>query len=179
MERLETERLILRPWSMEDAADMYAYASTPKVGPMAGWKPHESLEESKKIIQMFIADNDSWALELKENHKVVGSLGLHKSRREGVEFDRLLGYVLAEEYWGQGLMPEAAERAIEYAFMTMKIDKLMVAHFDFNMQSKRVIEKLGFRYLTHIEKSWNRFDGEKLDEEVYLMTREEWQERMA
>ena len=47
MKRMETERLILRPWELSDAEDLYAYASTPKVGPMAGWKPHESVEESR------------------------------------------------------------------------------------------------------------------------------------
>lgn len=174
MERLETERLILRPWSMEDAADLYAYASSPKVGPMAGWKPHENLEESRKIIEMFLAENDSWALELKENHKVIGSLGLHMRKKGEIVFDRELGYVLAEDYWGQGLIPEAAARAMEYAFLTMKINKLVVSHFDFNVQSKRVIEKLGFYPLVHMEKSCNRFDGACLDEEVYVMTREQY-----
>lgn len=175
VERLETERLILRGWKMEDAKDLYAYASTPKVGPMAGWKPHDDLEESKKIIEMFLDAGDSWALELKESHKVIGSLGLHRSKKRDIAYDRELGYVLAEEYWGQGLIPEAARAAIDYAFLTMKIDKLLVSHFDFNGRSKRVIEKLGFPYLAHLEGSWGRYDGRKLDEEVYLMTREAYQ----
>ena len=45
MKPIETERLLLRPWRLEDAADMYAYAKNPNVGPNAGWKPHESVEE--------------------------------------------------------------------------------------------------------------------------------------
>ncbi|MBO5070350.1 MAG: GNAT family N-acetyltransferase [Roseburia sp.] len=173
MKPLETERLILRPWRMEDAEDLFAYASTPKVGPMAGWKPHENLEETKQILKMFLEDDDTWALELKENHKVIGSLGLHRSNKADLSYDLELGYVLSEEYWGRGLMPEAGKRAIQYAFEEFGIDTLLVAHFDFNEQSKRVIEKLGFRYVTHLAESWERYDGVKLDEEVYRMTREE------
>ena len=54
MKPIETERLLLRPWRLEDAADMYAYAKNPNVGPNAGWKPHESVEESKAILESWI-----------------------------------------------------------------------------------------------------------------------------
>ena len=63
MKALETERLILRPWRLEDAADMYAYAKNPNVGPNAGWKPHESVEESKAILESWIhsdEEEDIW-----------------------------------------------------------------------------------------------------------------------
>ena len=49
--QLETERLLLRPWRMEDAEDMYAYARTEEVGPMAGWVPHRSLKNPKKLSE--------------------------------------------------------------------------------------------------------------------------------
>ena len=49
--RLETERLILRPWSEEDAQDLYVYAKDPQVGPIAGWPPHTSVENSLEIIK--------------------------------------------------------------------------------------------------------------------------------
>lgn len=83
MERLETERLILREWCKEDAVDMYTYASGDKVGPMAGWKPHENVEESVQIINMFQESDDTWAIEWKDNHAVIGSVGLHRTRKPG------------------------------------------------------------------------------------------------
>lgn len=174
MKTLETEHFIMREWKLSDAVDLYEYASTDKVGPMAGWKPHDNLEESEKIIKMFQADGDSWALELKENHKVIGSVGLHRDTRKNFEVDLELGYVLAEDYWGQGLIPEAAERAIRFAFEELLIETLAVAHFDFNFQSKRVIEKLGFHHLTHLKDSCVRYDGVILSEEMYIMTKEDW-----
>ena len=63
MKPIETERLLLRPWRLEDAADMYAYAKNPNVGPNAGWKPHESVEESKAILESWIhsdEEEDIW-----------------------------------------------------------------------------------------------------------------------
>lgn len=177
MKGLETERLILRPWCMEDAEDLYAYASTAKVGPMAGWKPHESLDESRKILKMFMEENDTWALELKETHKVIGSVGLHDRKRAGLSFDREIGYVLSEDYWGQGLIVEAVREVMAYAFVELKMETLMVAHFCFNNQSKRVIEKLGFAHITHLAASWKRYDGAVLDEEVYTMTRAQYDKK--
>lgn len=177
MKRLETERLILRPWCKEDAEDLFAYASTPKVEPMAGWKPHESLDESRKILKMFMEENDTWALELKGTHRVIGSVGLHDSKRAGLSYDREIGYVLSEDYWGRGLIVEAVKEVLAYAFIELQMETLIVAHFDFNHQSKRVIEKLGFARITHLTATWKRYDGERLDEEVYAMTREQYDKK--
>ena len=98
--RLETERLLLRPWRMEDAEDMYAYARTEEVGPMAGWVPHRSLEESKEIVAMFMRGKNTFALEHKETGKVIGSIGIEElSVLPGKEYEPLLGreigYVLS------------------------------------------------------------------------------------
>ena len=174
MKRLETERLILRPWCMEDAEDLFFYASTPKVGPMAGWKPHENIEETQSILAMFIKTDDTWALELKETHKVIGSVGLHDSRRAELSYDREIGYALSEDYWGQGIVVEAVKAVMAYAFDELQMNMLMVAHFCFNKQSKRVIEKLGFEHRKHLAEACVRYDGVVLDEEVYMMTREQY-----
>lgn len=174
MKRLETERLILRPWRVEDAEDLYVYASTPKVGPMAGWKPHENFEESKKILAMFMKEEDTWALELKETHHVIGSVGLHESKRAGFSYDREIGYVISEDCWGQGLAVEAVKAVLAYAFDELEMETLLAAHFSFNSQSKRVIEKLGFEHQMHLAEACVRFDGVVLDDEIYSMTREQY-----
>ena len=74
--RIETERLILRAWRETDLADLYEYASVEGVGEMAGWNHHQSVEESRRILDSFISGKKTFALELKENGKVIGSLGL-------------------------------------------------------------------------------------------------------
>ena len=88
METIFTDRLILRPWSLNDSSDLYEYAQSELVGPNAGWKPHKSEEESKEIINMFITNNDSYAIVLKEENKVIGGIGLH-NRKPDVSLEDL------------------------------------------------------------------------------------------
>lgn len=148
---IETERLILRPFEMTDLADFYEYASVPGVGEMAGWKHHESIEESKTILDMFIEEDKTFAIVLKENSKVIGSLGVEKYGLEDklTEFDgyygREIGYVLSKDYWGMSIMPEAVMAAINYLFNNLNLDFLTCGYYDFNNQSKRVQEKCGFK----------------------------------
>ena len=63
---IETERLILDKWMKKDARDLFAYASTPNVGPLAGWKPHETTGESKMRIKKIIIPNGIWKITLKD-----------------------------------------------------------------------------------------------------------------
>lgn len=149
---LETERLIIRAWKETDLEDFYEYAKVDGVGQMAGWNPHQSVQESKTILEMFIKGKNEFALELKENHKVIGSLGLEKmSLSLGGEYDNLagreIGYVLSKAYWGRGLMPEAVKAVIAYCFQNEKYDYLICSHSVTNNQSKRVIEKCGFQFV--------------------------------
>ena len=148
--RLETQRLILRPWKMEDLEDFYEYASIDGLGQMAGWMPHRSLEESEFILSLFIQGKKTFAIELKENGKVIGSLGIEEPDPDPEKemLGREIGYALHKDYWGQGLMPEAVKAVISWCFDDLHYDFLICCHFDRNQQSKRVIEKCGFRYFS-------------------------------
>lgn len=147
---LKTDRLILRPWKETDLEDFYEYASVDGVGQMAGWTPHKDIEESKRILSHFIEGKHIFALE--HQGKAIGSLGIENYREDLYpEFDHLigreLGYVLSKAYWGKGLMPEAVQAVTSWLFEKQCLDFVMVGHFDFNNQSRRVIEKCGFNYL--------------------------------
>lgn len=152
--RIETERLILRPWQDSDLDDFYAYASVEGVGEMAGWSHHTSKEESRKILTMFQEGKKTFALELKSSGHVIGSLGLEEYDRTEADMGKLqgreVGYVLSRDYWGQGLMPEAVQAVIRYCFQTLHYDFLLCGHFERNGQSRRVIEKCGFSYVKNI-----------------------------
>ena len=74
---LNTERLILRQWRESDSHDLYEYAKGDLVGPNAGWKPHKNEAESKRIIKMFIKNN-TYAIVLKSENKVIGAIELRK-----------------------------------------------------------------------------------------------------
>ncbi len=152
--RIETERLILRPWRQSDLEDFFEYASVDGVGQMAGWQPHESLEKSQQILNHFISEKKTFALELKENSKVIGSLGLEECDRTPAGIENLqgreIGYVLSKDYWGRGLMPEAVKAVTAYCFDTLHFDFLLCGHYTWNHQSQRVIKKCGFVFLQEL-----------------------------
>lgn len=148
---LKTDRLTLRPWIESDLSDFYEYASVDGVGQMAGWLPHKDMEESRGILNHFIAGKKTFALEYQGT--VIGSLGVEEYREalypELASLQgRSIGYVLSRDYWGQGLMPEAVRAVTAWLFDAQDLDFILVSHFDWNRQSRRVIEKSGFRYLT-------------------------------
>lgn len=172
---LKTDRLILRPWRQEDLEDFYEYASVDGVGQMAGWLPHESKETTRMILDSFITHKKTFALEL--DGKVIGSLGIECYKEdEFPELDHLqgrsIGYVLSKDYWGQGLMPEAVKAVQKYLFEKAGLDFLVVSHYVWNGQSRRVIQKSGFKYLKTIQLS-TRYDTVE-DTLVYLLRRENW-----
>jgi Acetyltransferases, including N-acetylases of ribosomal proteins len=173
---LETDRLILRPWHEDDLADFYEYASVEGVGEAAGWRHHGSINESKRILEIFIAEKCIFALELKENNKVIGSLGLHPSwANDEPEYAALLqkeiGYVLSRDYWGRGLATEAVRGVLCYCFSELSLDAVTVGHFTANDRSRRVIEKCGFtlvRYGVYNAKQLNT----KIDDMKYILLKE-------
>ena len=126
MKTLVTERLILRPWAIDDLNDFFEYAQNPKVGPNAGWMPHEDKEVSLKILQSFIEKDEVRAVVYKENNKVIGSLGVS------------------------------------------------CYHYPFNIRSKRVIEKCGFKYEGTLRSASEIFDGSIYDDVCYSIIKNEY-----
>lgn len=178
MKTWETSRLILRPWELADAEDLYRYAQDPDVGPNAGWKPHESLEESRSIVESWVRGEegeDIWAIVLKETGHVVGSIGLHHdAKRAGVPNCRSLGYVLAKPCWGHGYMTEAVHSVLRYGFTELGLSLVTVTHYAYNQRSRRVIEKCGFHYEGTLRQGAAVYDGRVEDLCCYSMTAEEY-----
>jgi ribosomal-protein-alanine N-acetyltransferase len=159
---IETNRMILRVWEETNLNDFYEYASVDGVGEMAGWKHHESIDVSRDILQSFIAAKNEFAIVYKQNKKVIGSLGLHCSWAND-DFDlanfklKDIGYVLSKDYWGQGLMVEAVKAVIGFCFEELELDAITCGHSPSNNQSKRVVEKCGFRYVKTSEYYYEEF----------------------
>ena len=176
---LTTDRLTLRPWKESDLPDFYEYASVDGVGQMAGWNPHRTVEESQMILTHFI--NGKRVFALVHQGKVIGSLGIEEySQKNYPELEELqgreIGYVLSKAYWGQGLMPEAVKAVIDWLFAEQNLDFIMVGHFDWNIQSKRVVEKCGFRYVK-TTKYKTRYDSVENSMEYILYHPERSEER--
>ena len=73
---LETERLLFRPWRIEDAPALYKYASDPKVGPIAGWPVHTNIENSRETISEVFSNEGIYAIVPKGQEEPVGCIGL-------------------------------------------------------------------------------------------------------
>ena len=174
MKTLGTPRMILRPWEEDDLLDLYEYAKEDDVGINAGWLKHNSIEESKIILDSFIKEKEVYAIVLKEKNKVIGSLGIHHLSL--ADDEREIGFVLGKPYWNQGLMTEAVKKVIDYVFNETKINILWCSHFSFNHRSQRVIEKSGFSYYNEKMKLIKQID-EVLKVCTYILRREQYLEK--
>jgi len=179
MKELEGSRVLLRNWNMKDVDHMFEWAKDDRVGPNAGWKPHTTKEETMVIINSFILNQEVWCIESKKEKKPIGSIGLHVDKVRDNPQALMIGYVLSPKYWGQGLMVECCELILKYAFEELNKEIITIDHFDFNYQSRRVIEKLGFKYEGTLRKAKYRYDGLPINLCCYSMTREEYYEKRS
>jgi len=146
---LKTERLILRPWKESDAESLYEYAKDPEVGPIAGWPPHKSVEESLAVIRTVFTGAECYAICEKGTDKAIGAVELklngHTDMTERDD-ECELGYWLGKPFWGRGYMPEAAGELLRRGFEDLGMTTIWCGYYDGNLKSKRVQEKLDFRY---------------------------------
>lgn len=174
---IETERLILRPWREDDAESLYKYAQDPDIGPIAGWPPHTSVEDSLEIIRTVFAARETYAVVLKETGEPVGCCGImfansqHTAEMKRTEAE--IGYWIGKPYWGQGLIPEAVNALLSRCFDELSLDAVWCGYYDGNHKSKMVCEKSGFNY-HHTNTDVMTLLGDRRTEHLYIMTKEDY-----
>jgi ribosomal-protein-alanine N-acetyltransferase len=155
---IETERLILRELLLSDAEGMFELDSNPNVHLFLGNKPVKAIEESiaqiENIQQQYeIFGTGRWAVVLKETNEFLGWSGIkfitneinnHKDFYE-------IGYRFIEKHWGKGYATEAGLAFIDYAFNNMNVEALYAYADEGNKNSRKALEKLGFRYVNSFE----------------------------
>lgn len=143
----ETERLILRRYREDDLQDLYEYLSKPKVVEFEPYKPM-TMEEVKGNLEWRISTDEMIAIELKENHKMIGNVYLGKR-----DFDSLeIGYVLNEAYWKKGYAKESCQKLIELAFQK-GVHRIFAECDPMNQDSWGLLEKLGFEREGHFKEN--------------------------
>ncbi|MGO5516021.1 GNAT family N-acetyltransferase [Parabacteroides distasonis] len=174
---METQRLILRPWTENDAESLYNYAKDPAIGLIAGWPPHTSVENSREIIRDILSAPETYAVVLKETNEPIGSVGImfadgvHSAEMQ--DGDAEIGYWIGVPYWGQGLIPEAVQRLLKRCFVELDVKRVWCGHYDGNIKSRRVMEKCGFKF-HHTEEGKTSPLGDIRTEHFTLLTREDW-----
>ena len=141
---LETERLILRPFDIDDAEDMfYGWANDAEVAKYVNWKPHKNVDETRALLSYWVSEYEkpqrlNFAIVLKSENRLIGGIDV-------VDYENnipVIGYNISKAYWNNGYMTEACKCLLNYllsqGFSEVKIDAVVE-----NIGSNRVIQKCG------------------------------------
>lgn len=147
---LETERLILRRFTPDDAETAFRnWESSEKVTRYLTWEPYKSIDDLNGYIQYCIdeyqkPDNYNWVIEYKEVKEVIGSISVILIREDIAACE--VGYCLGDKFWGRGIMPEALGEVIRFLFEEVGMNRIFATHDARNPNSGKVMEKCGLRY---------------------------------
>ena len=124
MKELQTQRLLLRDFSMEDLDDFYTYCADPDVGIHAGWPAHQNKEQSEKVLRRMMESGEYWAVCERESGRNIGLVRLHPDeRRKRSPQDALaMSYLLAKEQWGKMIERYLhTSKQLQYVFLLIDI----------------------------------------------------------
>ena len=166
---LETERLILRPLTLEDAADVFEYVSDEETMEHI-FEPHTSLQQTQEFIANYYVSSPLgfYAMEHKANRKMIGAI---EFRINDQTHQGEIGYMLNKNYWRQGLTTEACFAILSLGFDTLLLDKIISGHDTGHDASGNVLKKIGMTF-DYIMKDSHQFKGQMVDTTFYVITRE-------
>ena len=146
---LETNRLLLRKLTLDDAEDVFEYASEPDVAFYVTWEHHKSIEDSIQFLSESVKKYEEekvmgWGIELKENCKLIGACGYMWWCPENARAE--VGYALSKDYWNQGIMTEVLGEVIKFGFEKMKLNRIEARTRVENIASQSVLKKAGMTY---------------------------------
>lgn len=173
---LKTERLILRRFTHEDAKPMFeTWANDARVSKFLTWEPHGNIEVTQGIVDSWVkdydkADNYNWVIELEG--KIIGSISVVRID-ENSEFAEI-GYCIGFDFWGKGIMTEAAKAVIDFLFSEVNVNRVTITHATKNPASGKVAQKCGLTLEGVKREYFKSTDGESLDIAIYSILRREW-----
>ncbi len=165
---ITTDRLVLRPLRIEDAADMFTYSQDEAVARPGMWIPYGSFAECARHVENLVKSYETglmwWAMEHRIDGKVIGRVELSEWNKRDARAE--LSYALKRAYWGQGLMSEATLIAAEYGWTEMKLHRLAATVLRNNEASKKILQKLGMVQEGTL-RDYRRLYAEWVDVDVY------------
>ncbi|MFC4652270.1 GNAT family N-acetyltransferase [Lactococcus nasutitermitis] len=169
-ENFETERLRLRRLTMADAAAFFDLASNDEVARFVPWEVHKDLEETKAVLANVFLPNSlmHWGVVEKASGRLIGEICLIFKKEKMAEF----GWEMNHDYWGQGMMPEAARVLRDFCFDELECEIVTARHMTENQKSGRVMEKIGMHKIGQSYDYFEKF-GKVVLLDNWAITREE------
>ncbi len=150
-QRIETDRLILRRYVIEDADAMYKnWASDSEVTKFLTWQPHSSVDVSRGIIENWLKEYSDekyyqWAIVLRDNGtEPIGDISV-VHMKEDISMVHI-GYCLGRAWWRRGIMSEALKAVMDFMFDTVEVNRVESRHDPMNPNSGKVMQKCGMKY---------------------------------
>jgi len=175
---LETERLLLREFTSDDVEWYLGHFSTPEIIHGSGFPAPEDIKAAKGEFETYIlgpwreSTGLRWGITLKADGGLIGSCGFYKWERDPHRKAEI-GYDLAPEYWGRGIMREALQAIIRYGFEEMNLNRVTLLAISYNERSLRLAERLGF-VKEGVMRESAYFDGGFIDDVLYSLLRRDW-----
>lgn len=176
---IKTKRLVLRRFTHEDAEAMFnTWANDERVTKFLTWEPHGTLDVTKYIVDLWVKDyekdnNYNWAIELEG--KVIGSISVTEIDENSERAE--IGYCIGYDFWGIGIMSEAAKAVIDFLFREVNVHRITITHATKNPASGKVAQKCGLTLEGVKREYFKSTFGEYLDIAVYSILRREWESK--
>ena len=176
---ITTKRLFLIPWHISDADELYELAKDSEIGPLCGWAPHKTLEDSKQVLANVLSDKSCYAVKDMRTGHLIGSMSLDfeeipdpkDSSKQLHQAE--IGYWIGRPYWGQGLASEGTQALVEYAFEEHSVDQVIIRYLERNKKSASVARKCGFTE-TDIIRDINKYTGKEEQFGISVLTKVDW-----
>lgn len=178
---LETERLILRKYKIEDAKEMYKnWGTDPKCNKYLPWELHKNIKETKEIITDWISqykeDKFKWAIELKNTNEIIGGIDVVKLNKKNNTCE--IGYCIGSKFWNNGYTTEALKKVIEYLFLECDFYLIEAHHHKTNIASGKVMKKAGMIKETELRtRVLNRTTNKLENLVIYSITIDEYKQQ--
>lgn len=150
---LDTERLRLRPISLDELEDVFENTRDPEISKYMSWDPHTDIEQTRAFIERLtqeIADEKTYTWSIFMDNEFCGIVSLLAITRQhrALTYNRAeLAYWVSQKHQRKGIMTEACTEVVAYAFAEMGLRRLVVSHVSGNLASENLIKRLGFRYI--------------------------------
>lgn len=168
---LETDRLHLRKFSLEDAKEVLSLRSDQKVLDHMDSKPHLSTKQSEDFIKENLATYTQekgifWAIIEKDSDQFIGDFAFWRIDRKNYRAE--IGYTLKPDFWGKGYMKEAMDAALSFGFRDLNLHSFEANINPLNINSRKLLERTGFKKEAYFRENYY-FAGRFLDSEIYCL----------